>query len=122
MHHLKSISFPLPDVGWLIGHRYSIYTVTFPYLLSNISCYLVLFLSNNVQAFTKGERRENKAQKPIEIQNQELRQTSAENQKISEKIAANKTVKLRFLYIQLVNRKSIEESSKSEDQTRNLIG
>ena len=42
-------------------------------------------------AFTKGERRKNKAQKPTEIQNQGLEQTSAENQKISGKIATNKT-------------------------------
>ena len=44
-----------------------------------------------MQAFTKGERRENKAQKPTEIQNQGMGQTSVENQKISGKIAANKT-------------------------------
>ena len=43
-----------------------------------------------MQAFTKGERRENKAQKPTEIQHQELGQTLTENQKISGKIAANK--------------------------------
>ena len=43
-----------------------------------------------MQVFTKGERRENKVQKPTEIQNRGLGQTSAENQKISEKIAANK--------------------------------
>ena len=50
-----------------------------------------------MKAFTKGERRENKVQKPTEIQNQELRQTSTKNQKISGKIAAKKMVKLRFL-------------------------
>ena len=43
-----------------------------------------------MQAFNKGERRENKAQKPTEIQNQGLGQTSAENQKISGKVAVNK--------------------------------
>ena len=75
----------------MIGHRYCIYTVTFSYILSNNSCYLDLFLFNNVQAFTKGERRENKAQKPTEIQNEGLGQTLAENQKISGKIVANKT-------------------------------
>ena len=51
--------------------------------------YLVLFLFNKMSAFTKGEIRENKAQKPTEIQNPRLGQTSAENQKISGKIAAN---------------------------------
>lgn len=43
-----------------------------------------------MHVFTKGEVRVNKAQKPIEILNQGLDQISAENQKISEKIAANK--------------------------------
>ena len=37
--------------------------------------YLVFFLFNKMQAFTKEERKENKDQKPTEIQNQGSGQT-----------------------------------------------